>query len=112
MTGMVETPVPAWKDEAGTVRLVVGFGSDSNDRIVGTVKLGRARASDEAQQVVAAAAVGGGGWVRLSDPVYSNADQRGPVAGAIAVRVERIAWVVRWADFQGAHGLVDEAARS
>lgn len=113
MTGMVETPVPAWKDEAGTVRLVVGFGSDSNDRIVGTVKLGRARASDEAHQVVAAAAAAGGGWIGLFDPVYSNADHVGPSAKVgIAVRVERIAWVAKWADFQGAHGLADEAARS
>lgn len=110
--GMQQTPAVSWKDEAGKMRVVVGFGSDSNDRVVGTVRLSqRSRGQDPAHLVVASAAATTG-WFMLEDPVYSNADQRGPVAESIAVRLERVAWVIRWSDFQGAHGVADEASRS
>lgn len=109
--GLEPTPQPSWRDEPGTMRIVVGFGSDSNDRIVGTMKLApRSRASDQAHQAVTAAATGG--WLGLFDPVYSNADQVVASEEAIAVRVERIAWVISWADFQQGHGVADEASRS
>lgn len=92
-------------------RLVLGFGSDSNDRIVGTVKLGRAREGDSASQILQSASRAG--WVEVLEPVFSNADQVGPLAGErIEVWADQVRWCAKWDDFRGVHALQDEASRS
>jgi hypothetical protein len=112
LSGIEQPPEPAWKDEGGSMRVVLGFGSDSNDRIIGTVKDPRARANDSVAAVLGRLAMANGGQIEVHDPVYSNADQRGPAACPIVVNVSRVAWCARWVDFQAAYGMRDEASRS